>query len=239
MKRLITILIVIPFVTFCQNTDSTKTKRISIGINFTLDNCYRTIKPDASGKWIADIRDTLEIQKLGYCTGLNFSWNINKRLALETGIWYSDEGYKTKKVLLIWITPSGQPDPTLAKYNTFIYHYNYIDIPVKANFYLTTKRAKFFISAGVSPSIFISQKLNSILEYSDGHVDKSMHTGRTDFERINLKANVGLGFTYDLTKKLYYKIEPSYRRSITSIVNAPIKEYLYSIGLNIGISYKI
>ncbi|CAN5124463.1 hypothetical protein BH09BAC5_BH09BAC5_18900 [soil metagenome] len=233
MKLLLTFLTLFPLTTFCQSNDTTKTKRLSIGLTFSPDYCYRTLKPNASSKWIADIRDTLEIPKFGFSTGLSLLFQLNKRVALETGLQFSDKGEKQKPVTLIW----GQPDPGLPTKNTFIYHYNYLDIPIKVDYYILTTRLKFFVSGGLSTNIFLFQKTTSILEYSDGHTKTNNSTGG-GLSRINFAVVAGLGINYDLTSRLTFKIEPIYRRSITSIVNAPIKGYLYSAGINTGIYFK-
>lgn len=241
MRRLLILLTFIPLTTFCQNTDTIVTKKLSIGLTFSPDYCYRILKPDASGKWIAENRDTREIPKSGYTTGLNLALNISKRITLEAGLLYSDKGEKTKTNAPIWVTSSGQPDPdpALPTKITFIYHYIYLDIPIKANYYLLTKRVKFFLTAGISANIFLKQRITSIFEYNDGHTSTKSSSGNNAYEKINLAFTAGLGLGYDLTKKLYLKTEPTYRHSITPIIDAPIKGYLYSVGLNTGLYYKL
>jgi len=239
MRLLLTLLTIVPFTTFCQNIEAIETEKISIGLTFSPDYCYRTLKPDASGILLAERRDTLEIPKFGCATGLNVALNINKRITLETGFLYSDKGEKTKTYSPVWIAPTGQPDPALPTKITSIYHYIFLDIPIKVNYYLLTQRVKFFLTAGISPNIFLTQRTTSIFDYTDGHSSTNTSSGNTGFAKINLTFTVGLGLGYDLTKKMYLKAEPTYRRSITSIVNAPIKGYLYSVGLNTGLYYKL
>lgn len=236
MKQLLTFLILIPFAAFCQNPDSANTKKYSVGISFSPDYCYRTLKPDAESKWIADRRDRTEIPKIGYTTGLNFAWAISKRFSLSTGVLFADKGEKTKKINY---APNPYfPDPTF-KNLTFIYHYLYIDIPVKLNYYLLTQRAQFFLTAGISPDIFITEKSTSIMEYTDGSTKKQTSAGwRNDFSKINFTCIAGFGFGYELTKRIHLKAEPTFRCSITSISKTLIKGYYYSAGLNTGIYYR-
>ena len=241
MKKLLTLLTIIPLTLFGQDTETTTTKKYSIGLTFSPDICYRTLKPNAASQSIADDRNGYEIPKIGYTTGLNLAMNINKRITFETGLLFSDKGEQTKQYSLVWLTPSGLIDPSMPVSNSFIYHYLYLDIPIKVNYYLLTGRAKLFLTAGISPNIFLTQKTVSHLEYSDGHTTTSTSwgSGNTGFTSINLTFIAGLGFEYNISKKMYLKIEPIYRRSITSIVDAPIKGYLYSTGLNIGLFYKL
>ncbi|MCD4746335.1 MAG: hypothetical protein K8R58_08555 [Bacteroidales bacterium] len=105
MRRLLTLLIIIPLTTFCQNTDTTNTREISIGLTYSPDYCYRTLRHDA---WRADntkARDNCEFSKFGYTTGINFTLKINKRITLEIGLLYSDMGYKRNMNLLFLIQP--------------------------------------------------------------------------------------------------------------------------------------
>jgi hypothetical protein len=241
MRLLLAFLTIIPLTTLCQNVDTIETKKLSIGLSFSPDYSYRILKPDASGKWIAEIRDTLEIPKFGYTTGLNIALKINKRITLEMGFLYSDKGEKTKSFTPIWVSPAGQPDPDpdLPSKITYFNHYIYLDFPVKANYYLLTQRVKFFLTAGISPNIFLKHSVTSICEYNDGHTSTKTSLGNNGFTKINLAFIAGLGLGYDLTKKLNLIIEPTYRRSITPIIDAPIKGYLYSFGLNTGLYYNL
>jgi len=239
MRLFFTLLTLIPLTVFSQVNDSTPSRKFSFGITFSPDYCYRTLKSDTSVKWLTDSRDSLEIPKFGFTAGLNLALKINNRISLETGLLFSDKGEKTKEFALFGITPSGQPDPDQPTKCSSVFHYSYIDIPVKVHYYLLTQRAKLFLSAGISPNVFLSQSVTSTFEYSDGHTTKTTSAGNAGFTGINLTVIAGLGFGYDLTNKFYLKIEPEYRRSITSIVDAPMKVYLYSIGINTGLYYKL
>jgi len=242
MKRFfIILLLLLPFALFCDTSDSTiatdsnKTKKFEIGITFSPDYCFRKLKTDTESKWIADIRDTLETGKFGYTTGLNVVYNINKKFSVAAGVLFSDKGKRTKKYSLGNFNSANAPIS-----NTYIYHYHSIDIPIKANYYILTEKIRFFITAGVSTTIFIAQKTTSKLEYRERNPEKSSSTNTSSaFTKINFSVIAGLGIDCAITDKFNFKMEPLYRRSITSIINAPIKEYLYSAGLNIGIYYKL
>jgi hypothetical protein len=231
-------MILFPLTLFCQSTVTTKTKRMAIGLTFSPDYCYRKLSPDATSQWIAESRDSIEIPKLGFTTGLSLLFQLNKRLTIETGLLYSNKGEKTKNHSLIWNPPSVQPDPALPTKNEFVYHYNYLDIPAKVNYNILTKRLKLFVSGGLSTNIFLFQKTTSIVEYADGRTETNNSIGG-GLSRVNFAVLVGLGINYDLTSKLSFRIEPTYRRSITSIINSPIKGYLYSAGINTGIYIKL
>jgi hypothetical protein len=234
-QQLLFILIFIPFVAFSQNADSTKTRRISIGLTYSPDYSYRILKPNTSSEWIATLRDSLEIPKYGFTTGLNIAFKINKRISLEAGILYADKGYKTIKLTGTTVVP----EPSLPTTISNNYQYIYLDIPLKINYYLLTHRTKLYVTAGLSPNIYIKQKTKSTGEHADGHTSISSFSTNDGNSKINLATMVGFGASYDLTKSLYFKVEPIYRRSITPFESTSLKQHLYSAGANVGVYFKI
>jgi opacity protein-like surface antigen len=233
-KNIVFILLFLPVLLFCQTKDTAKQDKIQIGIIGSADYCYRSLKADAASKWISDMRDTLEIPKLGYTLGISCLYEINKNIKIDVALLYSESGEKTKKYLL-----DNNNDIRLPSNNTFIYKYRYLDIPLKVNYYFLNKKLKLYATAGVSANVFLSKKTTSILEYSNFDTEKSKSVSSTGFSKINFAVLAGAGFNYSVSNKLDIKVEPIYRRSITSIINAPIKEYLYSTGLNFGIYYNL
>lgn len=240
--KLLIILTLIPLTTFCQSKDTINKKKIEIGLIFSPDYCYRSLQPDPSTQWsegIASRRDSFEIPKFGYTTGAGVLFSLTNKITLETGLLFSDKGEKTKYHHLT----TGSPDPLLGEKIRFVYHYLYLDVPVKANYFVLMGKVKLFLSAGISANIFLTQKTSSIIEYSDGSTARNNSTGFINdfYSKVNLAAIAGVGINYGLTSRLNLRIEPVYRRSITSITASPssIKGYLYSIGINTGIYYRL
>jgi opacity protein-like surface antigen len=238
-RLLFVFLTLFPLILFCQNTDTLKQGKISIGVTFSPDYGYRVLNTSKSDSWIADSRDTLEIPKFGYTAGVNLALRITKRISIEAGLQYSDKCYQTKNITLVAITPSGKPDTTAPVKAKFTYHYIYLDIPIKINYYLLTHRAKLYLTAGVSPGILLGLKTKATMKYRDGHSETNKSSTSSDLRTISLTAIAGLGFSYDVTNRIYFKIEPVGRCSMIPIVAAPIKEYLYSIGVNVGVYYRM
>jgi hypothetical protein len=232
-------LAVLPLTLWCQNTDTTKPGRISIGITISPDYGYRVLNTSKSSTWIEDIRDTTEIPKFGFTAGIDLAFRINKRISLEAGLLYSDKCYQTKNITLVDLNTSGQPDTLFPAIAKSTYHYIYLEIPIKINYYLLTKRAKLYLTGGISLNILLAQKSNLKVEFKDGQNETYKSTVTSGFRTINLAALAGVGFSYDVTKRIYFKIEPVFRCSMTPIFHAPIQEYLYSIGLNTGLYYRL
>ena len=240
------LLFLLPVILFCQTNDSikmkdspkikdsTKTGKFEIGISFSPDYSYRTLKTDASNQLIKDTRDTLESAKFGYSAGINVAYHFNKKLVIEAGLLFSDKGEKTKKVAFVDV-PQGQ-DPI---YYSYKYNYYYLDIPLKADYYILTGKLKLYVTAGVSGNIFLIQKTTELQGHNNSDYQKTTSTFNPGFNRLNIAVIAGAGINLKMSDKLNLKLEPIYRRSITSVINAPVKTYLYSAGINIGIYYKL
>lgn len=239
MKNLLAFLIIIPLTTFSLISDTIAKKKFAVGISFSPDYAYRTLKTDASSQWIADNRNDTEIPKFGYTTGLNFSMTLGKRFSVEIGALYSDKGEKTKKINLVW----GTPDPDAPTKVKFIHHYYYLDIPLKVNFhFFKIRKNGFFVSAGISSNIFITEKTTTIADYSDGHTSTNTRFDQDELKKLNFAFTAGIGYQNHLSNKLLLNVQPTYRRSITPVnhivYDGWIRSYLYSLGLDIGLYYK-
>jgi hypothetical protein len=236
MKRIIVILLaMLPFSAFCQNPAKLTSDKFAVGFVFSPNHCFRTLSSDASSEWISDSREDMEIPKLGFTTGASLIFKPTPRIALETGLLLSDKGEKTKKLTYNTIDPES-PLPIAATHN---YHYVYLDIPAKVNYYILTGKAKLFVSAGASTNIFLKHTRTSTLEYNNGKEKKEFVSDNSGFNKVNFAAVAGLGMEYDITDKLRLRAEPIYRHSLGSIIDTPIKSYLYSAGVNFGIYSKL
>ena len=234
MKKIILLLLlVVPFSVFSFNSDSLRTKKIQIGVTFSPDFCFRKLKATTDSKWIADGRDSLEIPKFGYTAGISLEYKVNTKLFLSSGILFSDCGEKTKEYSVDNVT-FGQE---ATKYS-FKYHYYYLNIPVKANYFIVNRKIKFYLTAGLSANIFLYQKTTFLTHHQNS--DKKASTkSNNGFAPLNFSALIGCGINYPISPKTKLLIEPIYRRSINSIIDAPVKSYLYSIGMNVGILFNL
>ena len=58
--------------------------------------------------------------------------------------------------------------------------------------------------------------------------------------KYNFGGIVGLGVSYNPTKKLSIMLEPTFRGSLTPINrNTPVKSYPYSVGLSLGLGWHL
>jgi Outer membrane protein beta-barrel domain len=240
MKRLFLLLTL--FSSFAMQAQKSKSSKepqqIFIGVNFSPDYTNRKLKNNngiATTGIVLNSRNDNETGKFGYTTGLNVCIHFTKLIGFETGIQYSNKGYQTKKMDLNF----GQPGPGLPTKSKHIYNYHYIDIPLKVNFTFGKGKVQFFSSAGFITNIFIKATQTNILEYADGRKDKRKESSTFDYKKIDISPMISVGFTYKINEKMHFTVEPTFRYGILKIIDAPITEYLWNAGLNMGFYYRL
>ena len=228
MKKLIFLLTVFPLTVFCQTSDSLPKSKLAIGLSFSPDYCFMTMTNPNSSNYLP------EIPSFGFTTGMNLIYNPNKRIGLETGLLFFDNTKQTEQYDLIYV-PYNPSNPTK---NTFRWHDLYLGIPLKIHYRILTQRIKLYLSAGISANLLFIENTTTNLEYKDGHTEifNSTNLGLLD---VGVTAIAGLGVSYDISDKFSVKIEPSYRRFITSSFAEQIWGIHQSIGLNVGLNYKL
>ena len=180
-----------------QSKDSIKLNGFKIGIVFSPDYCYRFLNYSASNNWVEDLRNDEEEPTFGYTTGLGFKMDLTDRWVIETGLLYSIKGEQTRDTNLVWVVPNANL-PVKSKTQ---YHFKYIDIPLKAQYYFGNRRVKFFLSAGVSFNIFSEKATKVISEFEDGHKTSENSMVDLGYLKFNLAALIGCGIKYDIKKK--------------------------------------
>ena len=182
----------------------------------------------------------MDAPKFGFTSGIAFCCNFSKRLGIETGIQYSNKGFRTKEDALIF---GGAPPrrgstsilPPI-KSGHFVYNYHYIDIPLKVHFVLGKKRVRFVGGIGICTNIFIAANNVFVGKEYDGKTIRISSKGSyfNNYNEINFSPVVSLGVDYKINKKTNLRVEPSFKYALLPTQNSPITAYLWSGGLNIS-----
>jgi hypothetical protein len=186
-----------------------------------------SVSPDYSYISIASL---YEIPKVGLTTGLNAVYQFNKRVGLEMGLHYSNKGFQTKIMDLIFIQPN-PTSPTQAKY---IYDYNFLDIPLKVNFSIGNKKTRFFTSVGIATNVFLKETKTSIYVYPDYTDKKIIYPTEHYLRKVNLSPSLSFGMDYTFNDNSHIRIEPTFRCAMFKMVDLVSSGNLISAGLNIS-----
>ncbi len=240
-------------VEFAQQTDSLKTKRWAVGISASPDISYKIpYSPPNSGILLNE-----QTYIINTCVGLNINYSFTKRINVETGILYSGKGQVVISPATnwqtpggTWQTPDGTYDPSIPNSgnSSIVYSpekrinikYNYLEIPLKCNINIINRRFKLFPSIGASANVFIGKTVTETYKDDQGNKQKSKDRSynTNNIPVVDMALMAGIGFSYDINKHLYVKLEPNYRQFIRPLVDFPISGYFYSFGCNTGLYYR-
>lgn len=230
MKNFKILLFLVPFGLSAQDTTNTKFKHWAVGYTISPDYCYRQLTSDgsASSKFIVSDRNVNEKAKYGITTGFNACYFFKKHFSLETGINYSNSGYQAKDFNTL-LAPDGS---TILVNITTAYNYNFIEMPIKANFILGSKKLRFIASAGIINDFFVNSTETQTTGNSSQTVSSASGFGLIEFIALSAGADIKLN-------KFNLRIEPVCRYNLGLRESGPIKEHLWSAGLNFGLYYRI
>lgn len=235
-------LMLLPFTVWCATGDSIKAgdsikpDKRQVGFVYAPEYAYRTLKSAQDERWITETRDEVEVARFGYSTGINFAYKVTAKCMFEAQALFSDKGETVKNYELGNIAIASYLDRIPDK-GALINHYYYLDVPLKLNYYLLNSNVKVYVTGGASVNYFLFQKTITILKFKDGSEEKYTSRSQPAFEKINIALLAGFGINYDLSDKYTLKIEPVFKHAITPVINAPVKTYLYSAGINFGVAY--
>ena len=213
-----------------------------LGVSYSSDVVYRTLHADTLAAYVDDfikLRNADEKVKYGYTTGVNVVYTL-KKWQLETGLFYSRKGYIVKRGDLKFgntIDPRKgfiYPVDNSTSY-TFIYRYSYLDIPLKLNYQIGTKRLHYAVSTGIIANIFLSANSKTEIVSDNSIQVREYEYNKSYFNSISLSGQLTAAVLYVLSEKQRLRLEPTFRYMLTKqMQNVKINQRLWSIGLNLS-----
>lgn len=221
---------------FAQN--SKLANKLSIGYSFSPDYNFRSLQYGGDDKFdliIKKSRNEMEKAKFGYTTGLNVTFNFSDLLSFETGVCYTNKGYRIMERYI----NTFPADPNFPDRAAISYCYQYIGIPIKARFSFGKGKIRIISSAGVMTGFLVNVKTTMNYKYGDGKTEKKNRSSTSGFNKVDLSPMVGIGVDYKLTDKIHLSAEPTFRFGLIKTVDAPIKENLWNAGVVFSVSYHL
>ena len=224
--------LILSFSAFANDSTKVEFKRFAVGIHASPDYCYRKLSLLASNPLTVsqlDYRNNNEIPMIGYTAGIDLSYYLKKQFAVSLGVNFSQEGYKTKPIpVTTVINPYTEVGKEISRYN-----FNYIEIPLKANFVFGKKKIRFLASAGITSAFFIYQRTLNETKYDSGGKSTTKEKPDYIYNPFNLFLTGSIGVDFKLGKKSGLKLEPFYSYGLLETINAPITENLSNAGLTL------
>jgi Outer membrane protein beta-barrel domain len=228
---LISLILALPFIAFSQTK---KVKKYAIGLSYEANYGYRQLSFSGVNQEVADRRNAEEIADLGLATGINFRYQINEKIALETGALYASIGFKTPQKDLIWASNA----PNLPNKSKSALAYKGLIFPLKMNYNFKIGKLNAYATAGTSLNYLLVQRTTTTTYFEDGSSVNNASDLRIGFNHFSWSIIAGFGVNYALSNRFMVNIEPTYRQGITSILSdTNSKEYSYTLGLNARVFY--
>lgn len=227
-RLLLTLFMLLSYAGISQGGNlTTEAKQIGFGVFFS---------PEISFMHETDYIKGLSTEKfpgLGYSAGLSLFLKNDKRLIIESGLSFLNQRYKINvKDLELYPDPDA-PVPVFPDKAT--YQLQYLCIPVLIDYFMLNSKQKIFLTAGISANFLLNEKrVSKFYDYP------SIYKKSADqFGDFNLGFIVGVGFDFNMSNRLFFRVSPYYRYF------APTKNkkrYLVdgnmdSIGIKIGVNH--
>lgn len=164
---------------------------------------------------------------------------VSQNIAFETGLQYSNKGYQTKTMDLIFEgTDPNEPMLVQAKAK-FHYSYKYLGVPLKLNIYFGEGDLRFVSGIGATTNFLLNVQNRENYEYADGKKETKNEEGTLEYNMIDLSPMISFGIDYKISNNIHLRVEPTFRYGIIKVNHSPIKENLWNAGVNLGISYEL
>ena len=243
MKKLFILFLCTSFSTFGQSDQpAVKFRRFAVGINFSPDIAYRTPhnyynSPDEYWDHQKELDNSFYRPRLGFSAGGHVSYNLTKRLSIESGAQFSLKGYRSN--------PSygaiyyGNDLAYQGKMKDH-YDFNFVDVPLAVNYVFFKKRLQLVATAGVT---WNHMRHNSVKRFiwDDMNEDfRPVMIFHTPYRQNTFSYTVGLGIQYNVNERVLLKAVPTFRYAMLPIqTNLTESAYYWNAGLNISCSVRI
>lgn len=234
MKHLLLSLILFPFLATAQSN-------VSLDFVVGADYTFRTLYASDNYEFILKVREA-EVGKLNGRTGFNFSKRITNRLFLKTGVRLASVGYYIKKQDDVrweseYSTGEWVPDPNLPHKLSLIKDYWFVEFPLMARLEFNQRKWAPFLEGGVSPSLYVTTR--TIIESDFDKNSDFEHAAVKGFNRLQWVGVLSFGMNYNATSRIQLFAQPVLRYHLSNLVKAPVKEHLYTAGLEMGARLKL
>jgi hypothetical protein len=261
MKRLESITL------FNPNIQSKKSK-IAVGFSFAPSFTFRSLKylnnGSTNGNWTLGqsekYRNQSDKKVLNFYGGLDVYFQINPRLNVQTGIYYSAYGEQITVAELVDGDPNlpnanekksyyFDSDPAYCSPETyeaevdripFTNNYRFVEIPVLVNYKLTSKMLIYEVQAGISISSL--NKADALIY--DFKSDYYYWVNRSDFILFNKYFWGGqLGFLIRkaVSPRMDLFVNPQFKYLFTPSFNEiySVEQHQYATGLRVGLKFHL
>lgn len=208
-------------------------KKIAVGISLAPECSFRRIEMVYQTIYTLsdyEYRIRSEVPSFSYTAGASLTYFIKKHLSVSMGVNFSQKGFSTERIEVITVDyPEGGLGKVKIRYN-----YNYIEIPVKAQYLVGKKKARLVMECGLSPAFLLYKQAIKRYEYYNGEKRREKDKPNYINNTFNLFLNIGAGADIVLRENLSLRILPSFNYGLMRTGTVRITEHLWNSGLTVS-----
>jgi|GEM_PF-2045155 len=205
---------------------------------------------NSSDSHLKDSLDAADNIRTSVSYGIDLSFNLNKSLALNTGLRYSDYGF-TRIWYDLQFHDEIHPDigriedlSEAAQKDAYFYHkFRYLDIPIRLNYQISKKRHqqdyRIYLHAGVINHIFLSEEQKVFFKgFSVGgeRTYTDISTGY-NMRSFNISAVGGARFILRIAPDIWISAQPEFNFPLLESNEGGLANFrLIQVAGNFGIS---
>ncbi len=238
------------FPAFSQNSSTSVSvsplhHKLLIGISISPDVCYRKLNIANNtpiSELILDARNSYEVPKFGYTTGLTASYFFFNHLGLESSLLFSEERYGIDSDKLYF---GDQIDPRYGfvydtiKLDDFRFYWKrlYLDIPIKIVYTVDKRKYGFITGFGIEMNFLLSANQVTVYKFNNEDILYRKFNEYRNYNPLNVSSIVSAGVRYQVTQKFLLSAEPTFRYALLNSAEGAIGEHPWSAGLNFTCYY--
>ena len=221
-----------------DNTDGIRNKDFTLGISHGFD--YGSAWYTADDAAFSGQRDSLNnfiAPAVGYRICFSALKETGYRTFLEVGVQFN---FKEHQTSMLPSAPNPQFPNQAVNRSNFV-RYNYLELPIGFNYILADSRFRLTAVAGIVPGLltrtYTEERfwINGEVRWATGEAVPKSANDRA----YCLDGYAGLGVAYDVTGNLSLRLQPTYRQSLVSVTEGPLKKYLQAGSLQVSAFYLI
>ncbi len=228
-------------------------RRFSIGVAFAPEFAFRTLQVterNETTEAIVAFRNELETFRFGNTTGITVNYAFNDHWSVGSGIGHTVKGYRTKMADANSLTFGDQivprrgfnyqtDDVALPERYGFVYTFTYLCVPLQLNYSAGKGKWRSISSIGLNVESLISATTTFRVKYKDSSWERKKNETPAAFEKLSLSPMISTGVSRQLGQRWLVTMAPVARYGVLRIIDAPITARLWSVGLNVGCSYRL
>lgn len=239
-NTIVSLILITMFPGFMMAQKNEKSSReLRLNAYFSPDYAYRTLTGNEEiPEFLIPSMDSLESPRFGYTAGLGLEIPINQPFVFRSGIAFSDKGEKYEQSSFQAIGQDSVTDNL--DLMEIIHHYYFIEIPANIQYKLITEnKLALYVKGGLSFNFLVNHNQSITYFYKDGSEEEfGNDPDNNGFRTLSFSAMAAIGFRYQLTPHFVMMAEPIFKHHFTSITDTDLKQYPYSVGMNVGVVYE-